>query len=137
MLTLVESILENPRPVLQAQLSRVKDELVGGAEGRRAWSTRSGWRSWSKLEWPKPNRDFIYDTFNDFADRHPWVGSENIAPKSVAREMIERFCSFHDYIRDYGLQRVEGMLLRYLSEAYRGLAQSVPARHRTPRGARR
>ena len=60
------------------------------------------------------------------------MGSENIAPKSVAREMLERFCSFHDYVRDYGLQRVEGILLRYLSEAYRGLAQSVPARYRSP-----
>jgi hypothetical protein len=60
------------------------------------------------------------------------VGSENIAPKSVAREMLERFCSFHDYIRDHGLQRVEGVLLRYVTEVYKGLGQSVPARHRTP-----
>jgi hypothetical protein len=60
------------------------------------------------------------------------VGSENIAPKSVARELLERFTSFHEYVREYGLQRSEGVLLRYLSEAYRTLGQSVPARFRTP-----
>src|ERR1039457_6200391 len=84
-----------------------------------------------KLEWPKPNRDFIYDTFNAFSDKHPWVGEENIAPKSVAREILERFCSFHDYVRDMGLQRFEGVLLRYLSEAYRALSRSVPVRFRS------
>ena len=130
-LTLVESILENPRPVLQAQLSRVKDELV--AEMKAAGvEYEERMEKLEQAEWPKPLRDFVYDTFNDFSDRHPWVADDNIAPKSVAREMIERFCSFHDYIREYGLQRVEGILLRYLSEAYRGLAQSVPARHRSP-----
>ena len=87
-----------------------------------------------KLEWPKPNRDFIYDTFNAFSDKHPWVGEENIAPKSVAREILERFCSFHDYVRDLGLQRFEGVLLRYLSEAYRALNQSVPVRFRSEAG---
>jgi hypothetical protein len=60
------------------------------------------------------------------------VGEENIAPKSVAREILERFCSFHDYVRDYGLQRTEGVLLRYLSDAYRTFSQTVPARFRTP-----
>jgi superfamily II RNA helicase len=130
-LTLVESILENPRPVLQAQLSRVKDQLV--AEMKAAGvEYEERMEKLEQAEWPKPLRDFIYETFNDFSDRHPWVGNDNIAPKSVAREIIERFCSFHDYIRDYGLQRVEGILLRYLSDAYRGIAQSVPAKHRSP-----
>ena len=34
-----------------------------------------------KLEYPKPLRDFVYSTFNAFADRHPWVGEENIRPE--------------------------------------------------------
>ena len=130
-LTLVESILENPRPVLQAQLARLKDELIAQLKAEGV-EYEQRMEKLEALEWPKPNRDFIYETFNDFADRHPWVGNDNIAPKSVAREIIERFCSFHDYVRDYGLQRIEGVLLRYLSEAYKGLAQSVPAKHRSP-----
>jgi superfamily II RNA helicase len=130
-LTLVEAILENPRPVLMAQLEKLKRETLDAlkAEGVE-YEQRI--EELEKLEWPKPNRDFIYDSFNAFAERHPWVGAENIAPKSVAREMLERFCSFHDYVRDYGLQRSEGVLLRYLTDAYRTLAQSVPARFRLP-----
>jgi hypothetical protein len=83
------------------------------------------------LEWPKPNREFIYETFNAFADKHPWVGDDNIRPKSVAREMFETFCTFAEYVRDYGLQRSEGVLLRYLSDVWKTLSQTVPAPART------
>lgn len=130
-LSLVEAILENPRPVLLAQLDRLKSEKLAELKAQGV-EYQQRIEELDALEWPKPNRDFIYDTFNAFAKRHPWVGSENIAPKSVARELVERFCSFNDYVRDYGLQRSEGVLLRYLSEAYKTLTQSVPARFRTP-----
>src|SRR5262245_40261637 len=80
-----------------------------------------------KLEYPKPNRDLVYDTFNAFALKHPWVKTENIRPKSIAREMIESVMSFSEYVREYGLERVEGLLLRYLSDVYKTLVQTVPA----------
>jgi hypothetical protein len=83
-----------------------------------------------KLEWPKPNRDFIYTTFNAFAEKHPWVGQENIRPKSIVRDMYERYMSFHDYVREYGLQRSEGVLMRYLGDAYKTLTQTVPEHYR-------
>jgi hypothetical protein len=79
-----------------------------------------------KLEYPKPNREFVYSTFNAFADKHPWVGQENIHPKSIAREMFESFRTFSDYVRDYELQRSEGLLLRHLSRAHKVLTQTVP-----------
>src|SRR5580658_366389 len=79
-----------------------------------------------KRKHPKPNREFVYATFNAFADRHPWVGQENIRPKSIAREMYESFRSFSDYIRDYELQRAEGLLLRHLSRVHKTLTQGVP-----------
>ncbi len=79
-----------------------------------------------KLEYPKPLRDFVYETFNAFADRHPWVGEENIRPKSIAREMFENFSSFAEYVLDYELQRSEGLLLRHLNSVYKVLSQTVP-----------
>ena len=79
-----------------------------------------------KLEHPKPLADFVYGTFNDFADQHPWVGEENVRPKSIAREMFETFLSFADYVREYGLERMEGSLLRHLSSVYKVLRQTVP-----------
>jgi hypothetical protein len=83
-----------------------------------------------KLEYPKPLRDFVYGTFDAFALKHPWVGHANIRPKSVARDMLERFATFNDYVRQYELQRSEGVLLRYLSDAYKTLAQTVPESYR-------
>jgi hypothetical protein len=78
------------------------------------------------IEHPKPLREFLYDTFNAFAAVHPWIGQENVRPKSIAREMYERYLSFADYVREYGLQRGEGMLLRHLSQVWKVLAQTVP-----------
>jgi superfamily II RNA helicase len=129
-LTLVESILENPQVVLFAQLDRKKEEKLAQlkAEGVE-YAQRI--EELDKLEYEKPLADLIYQTFNQFAERHPWVGQENIRPKSVARDMVERFCSFDDYIREYGLQRSEGVLLRYVAQAYKVLVQTVPEPART------
>jgi superfamily II RNA helicase len=128
-LTQVESILEDPDVVLWKQLDRAKGEAVARmkAEGKE-YDERMA--ALEHVEYPKPNAEFVYATFNEFAARHPWVGRENIRPKSVAREMVERAMSFNDYVREYELQRSEGVLLRYLSEAYKTLVQSVPETYR-------
>jgi hypothetical protein len=69
----------------------------------------------------------VYSTFNDFSDRHPWVGQENIRPKSIVREMFETYSSFADYVRSYDLHRVEGLLLRHINGVYKVLVQTVPS----------
>jgi superfamily II RNA helicase len=122
--TLVESILENPTQVLLAQQNKAKEELINRlkAEGVE-YDDRM--KELEKVTHPKPNADFIYDTFNAFAAKHPWVG-ENIRPKSVVRDLYERYMSFAEYVREYGLARSEGVLLRYLSDAYKTLVQTVP-----------
>ncbi len=124
-LSLAESIVEDPDFILRRQLSRVKDQKMAEmkAEGI-AYDQRMD--ELEKLEHPKPNREFIYSIFNAFAARHPWVGQENIRPKSIAREMFESFRSFSDYIRDYELQRAEGVLLRHLNGVFKVLTQTVP-----------
>ena len=130
LLTLVESILENPDLILRRQVDRLKTEKMGELKAQgMEYDQRI--EELEKIEHPKPNRDFIYNTFNEFSSIHPWVGQENIRPKSIAREMFETFQSFHEYIRDYNLERVEGLLLRYLSEVYKVLIQTVPEASRT------
>ena len=125
LLTLVESILENPAAILRRQLNKLKDEAV--AEMKAAGvEYEERMAELEKLEHPKPLADFVYATFNDFADRHPWVGEENVRPKSIAREMFETYLSFADYVREYGLERMEGLLLRHLSSVYKVLRQTVP-----------
>ena len=125
LLTLVESILEDPDIILRKQLDRVKDQKMAEMK-MEGIEYDKRMEELEKLEYPKPNREFIYSTFNTFADKHPWVGQENIRPKSIAREMFESFRSFSDYIRDYELQRAEGVLLRHLNRVYKVLTQNVP-----------
>jgi superfamily II RNA helicase len=125
LLTLVESIVEDPDIILRKQLDKVKTAKM--AEMKMAgieYDERM--EELEKLEYPKPNREFVYSTFNAFANKHPWIGQENIRPKSIVREMFESFRSFSDYIRDYELQRAEGVLLRHLNAVYKVLTQTVP-----------
>lgn len=124
-ITLVESILEDPDIILRKQLDRVKDDAMARMK-QEGIEYDQRIEELEKLEYPKPRREFIYETFNAFAEQHPWVGQENIHPKSIAREMFEQFRSFSDYVRDYELQRAEGVLLRHLARVHKVLAQTVP-----------
>jgi hypothetical protein len=130
-LTLVESILENPELILRRQLDRIRDRAIAEmkAEGMEF---EQRMEELDKLEYPRPLRDFVYETFNAFADRHPWVGEENIRPKSIAREMFEQYRSFAEYVLEYELQRSEGLLLRHLNSVYKVLSQTVPDIAKTP-----
>lgn len=125
LLTLVEAILESPDLILRKQLDRLKFEKLQELKAAGV-EYEERMEELEKLEHPKPLRDFIYSTFNEFSDKHPWVGTENIRPKSVAREMYETYQSFAEYVREYELQRTEGLLLRYLTDVYRTLVQTVP-----------
>ncbi len=129
-ISLVESILENPQAVLFAQVDRKKDEAMAQmkAEGKE-YAERI--EALEKVEYDKPLAEFIYESFNAFTAKHPWVGAANIRPKSVARDFVERFASFPEYVRAYGLQRSEGVLMRYLTDALRTLQKSVPSASRT------
>jgi superfamily II RNA helicase len=125
LLSLVESILENPDLVLMKQLDRLKTEKIAELKAAGVeYDERMA--ELEKLEYPKPHREFIYGTFDSFSAKHPWVGHENIRPKSVAREMYETFMSFAEYVKEYDLQRAEGLVLRYLSEVYKAMVQTVP-----------
>lgn len=125
LLSIVESILENPGVVLRAQVSKAKSRLIAElkAEGMD-YSDRM--EKLEEVTWPKPLEDFLYDTYNEFAAQNPWLDRENVRPKSIARDLVEQYMSFNDYIKEYDLARSEGVLLRYLSQAYKTTAQNIP-----------
>ena len=124
-LTLAESIVENPDLILRRQLDRLKTEKMAEMK-MEGIEYEERIAELEKLEYPKPNREFIYESFNEFAAKHPWIGQDNIRPKSIAREMFEGYMTFDEYVREYDLQRSEGLLLRYISEVYKVLIQTVP-----------
>lgn len=124
-LTLCEAIVEDPEAILRKQLDRLKTDALVEMKGNGvAYEERM--EKLDGIEHPKPLREFLYETFNDFAAAHPWVEEENVRPKSIAREMFERYDSFGDYVKRYGLQRSEGLLLRHLSQTWKVLSQTVP-----------
>jgi superfamily II RNA helicase len=125
LLTLVESILESPDVVLWAQVDRLKGEKVRELKAQGV-EYEQRMEELEKITWPKPNAAFIYGTFDEFSAKHPWVGHENIRPKSIARELFEQGQTFNEFIKEYGLQRSEGVVLRYLTDTYRTLVQNVP-----------
>jgi len=131
LLTLVESILEDPDFVLRQQLEVLKRAKL--AELKMAGvEYEQRVEELEKLEHPKPLRELVYETFNEFARVHPWVRGDDVRPKSIAREMFERFMDFNEYVREYELGRAEGTLLRYLSDVYKALVKTVPAPAKTP-----
>ncbi|MBK5222517.1 MAG: DUF3516 domain-containing protein [Acidimicrobiia bacterium] len=129
-LSLVESVLENPSVVLNAQLHKLRGETVERLK-REGMEYDQRMEELDKLEHPKPLRDFTYELFNAYSAQHPWVADHNINPKSVARDMFERAMGFHDYVRHYELARSEGLVLRYLTDAYKGMVQNVPDEAKT------
>jgi hypothetical protein len=130
LLTFVEAILEDPRAILFAQERKAKGELVARLKAEGVdYDARMA--QLDEVTHPKPNEDFIEATFSAFAARHPWVGHEDIRPKSIAREMYEGYADFGDYVRRYGLQRSEGLLVRHLSQTFKTLVQSVPEPHKS------
>ncbi len=129
-LTIIESVQESPGVIIAAQVSKAKDELMGEMKAAGVEYEERIERL-SQVEAPKPNREWIYHSFDEFRAKHPWVGTDNVKPKSIARELYERVMTFTEYVNHYGLKRSEGVLLRYLSDVYKGLVQNIPEDART------
>lgn len=125
MLSLIEAIVEDPTAVLRKQVDKIKTALVAQMkEDGVEYDDRMD--ALEEVEHPKPGKDFIYQTYNDFVLLNPWAKEAGVRPKSIVREMFEEWSSFEDYVKNYGLERSEAVLLRHLSEVYKVLVQTVP-----------
>ncbi|MBC8068964.1 MAG: DUF3516 domain-containing protein [Deltaproteobacteria bacterium] len=124
-MSLVEAILESPQAVLIRQVDLKKGELIAELKANGV-EYEQRMEELEKVEHDKPLAEYIYDHFDEFRQKHPWVAGDTVRPKSIARQMYEQFTSFNGYVKQLGLQRSEGVLLRYLTQAYKALAQNVP-----------
>ncbi|MGA8454453.1 MAG: DUF3516 domain-containing protein [Streptosporangiaceae bacterium] len=129
-LSVIEATLDDPRQVLSAQQFRARGEAVAQmkADGIEYDERMELLES---VSYPKPLADLLDGAYNIYRQGHPWVVDHQIAPKSVARDMFERAMTFIEYIGFYGLSRCEGVVLRYLAQAYRAMRQTVPEEART------
>ncbi len=128
--SLVEAIVENPQTILRNQVHRAKKQLIEELK-EDGVSYEERMEALEEVTWPKPGEEFIYQTYQKFLVTHPWVGSENVKPKSIVREMLVNFQSFTDYVREYGLEKNEAILLRHMTEVYKVIEQTVPPAYKS------
>ena len=83
------------------------------------------------ITWDKPREEWLNTLYNRYAPTHPWVIGRELNPKSIVRAMYGDFRTFNGWVKEYRLERSEGVLLRYLSEAYKALVQNIPTDDRT------
>jgi len=128
--SVIEAVLDDPRQILSAQLSKAKGEAVAAmkAEGME-YDERMA--ALDEITWPKPLADLLEPMFDVYRERHPWVAEHPLSPKSVARDLWERAMDFGDYVRHYQLARSEGTVLRYLTDVYKTLLRTIPEDRKT------
>ncbi|MFD4457731.1 DEAD/DEAH box helicase [Nocardia sp. NPDC058480] len=128
--SLIEATLEDPRQLLMAQQHKARGAAVAEmkAEGIE-YEERM--ELLEEVTWPKPLSELIDPAFETYRAGHPWVSEFAPSPKSVVRDMIERAMTFAELISHYELTRSEGVVLRYLADAYRALRRTVPDAART------
>lgn len=123
--SVVESVLEDPRPLLWAQENEAKGEAVAAMKAAGIEYDERMERL-EEVTWPKPLADLLEPAFHTFAQTNPWVDNHELAPKSVVRMMVENAMTFSEMVSRYDVARSEGVILRYLSDAYRALRQIIP-----------
>ncbi|GAA2527810.1 DEAD/DEAH box helicase [Pilimelia columellifera] len=128
--SVIESILDDPRQVLSAQQFKAKGEAVAAmkADGIE-YDQRM--ELLEQVTHPKPLAEMLDAAYETYRRGHPWVADHELSPKSVVRDLFERAMTFNEYVSFYGLARSEGLVLRYLADAYRTLRQTVPEEART------
>ncbi|MET9283998.1 DEAD/DEAH box helicase [Nocardia beijingensis] len=128
--SLIESTLEDPRQLLMAQQHKARGEAIAEMKADGIdYDERM--ELLEEVTWPKPLAELIEPAYETYRAGHPWVSEFAPAPKSVVRDMIERAMTFAELISFYELARSEGVVLRYLADAYRALRRTVPESART------
>jgi hypothetical protein len=129
-LSVLEAILDDPRQVLAAQRNQAKGEAVAQMKADGI-EYEERMELLEEVDHPKPLAELLGHAFETYRKSQPWVGDYALSPKSVARDMYERAMTFVEYVGFYGLARSEGLVLRYLADAYKALDRTVPDALRT------
>ncbi|WP_067707788.1 DEAD/DEAH box helicase [Nocardia yamanashiensis] len=129
-ISLIESTLEDPRQLLMAQQHKARGAAVAEMKADGI-EYEERMELLEEVTWPKPLAELIEPAFETYKGGHPWVSEFEPSPKSVVREMVERSLTFAELVSQYELARSEGVVLRYLADAYRALRRTVPEQART------
>lgn len=130
-ISVFEAILDDPRQVLIAQQKQRRGEEIAALKADGVDYT-DRMNIVEDITWPKPLEELLEQAYDTFAETNAWVKEFELRPKSLVRDMLENAMTFSDLVATYGLARSEGVILRYLTDAWRTLKQSVPDEYNTP-----
>ncbi|HIY51481.1 MAG TPA: DUF3516 domain-containing protein [Candidatus Olsenella avicola] len=131
-ISMAEATLEDPWQILRAQQRVARDRAMSEmkAEGIE-YDERM--ERLQEVTWPKPLEELLDAAFAEYCEKVPWARDFALSPKSILRDMVETASDFKEYVGRYNIARSEGLLLRYLSEAFRALDRTVPLDKRDER----
>jgi superfamily II RNA helicase len=129
-LSVIEATLESPRQVIGAQIKKAKGEAVAAMKADGIEYNERMARL-DLITEPRPLEETLQAAFEQYRQGAAWLSDQELKPKSVVRDMFERAMDFGDYVQYYQLARSEGVLLRYLTDAYKALRQTIPQEDRT------
>ncbi len=129
--SLIEATLDDPGTVLSAQRFKARGEAVAQLKADGV-EYEDRMALLEEVDYPKPLADVLEAAYNLYRQGHPWIADYSPSPKSVVRDMYERAMNFGEYVAFYGLTRSEGVLLRYLSDAFQAMRRTVPVEARVP-----
>ncbi len=130
MISIVESTLDDPRAVLSQQEFVARGEAVAAMK-REGIEYDERMELLEQITYPKPLEELLTAAFETYSAAQPWIRDFELHPKSVVRDMYERAMSFGEYVAFYKIARSEGVVLRYLSDAYRAASQTIPEHLKT------
>lgn len=130
LISMVEATLEDPKQILRAQERRARDATMNAMKAEGV-DFEERLDRLQDVTYPKPLEEMLDVAFATYCAQVPWANDYELSPKSVLRDMLETGCDFKSYIAQYKIARCEGILLRYLTEAYRSLDRTVPVERRT------
>ena len=130
LISMVEATLEDPKQILRAQERRARDAAMSAMKAEGV-DFEERLDRLEDVSYPKPLEDMLEVAFAKYCAQVPWANDYELSPKSVLRDMLETGCDFKSYIAQYKIARCEGILLRYLTEAYRSLDRTVPVERGT------
>ena len=125
MISIVEATLDDPRAVLSQQEFLARGEAVAAMK-REGIEYDERMELLEDVTYPKPLDELLSAAFETYSAAQPWIRDFELHPKSVVRDMYERAMSFGEYVAYYKIARSEGVVLRYLSDAYRAASQTIP-----------
>ncbi|PRQ10517.1 DUF3516 domain-containing protein [Corynebacterium sp. 13CS0277] len=129
-ISVFEAVLDDPRPLLVAQQRAARDEELAALKAEGVDYTER-MALLEEVTYPQPLAELIEQSYETYCEGHPWAREFQPSPKSVVRDMVEHGMTFSDVVATYKISRAEGVLLRYLTDAWRTFTHTLPQEYVT------